>query len=217
MCGRFSLTVSAQALIEHFKLTKGLYMSPRYNIAPFQPIPIIRTWGEIDFVHWGLKAAWMKNDLSQKGFINARAETVAIKPAFKSAFLKKRCLVLSDGYYEWKQMGKTKQPFYIRLKNKEVFAFAGIWESSNKKDAKEESCAILTIDAKGPAHEVHPRMPLILKSEQYETWLDLKSPLKAMTALLQPNYVDDFEIFPISLNINNPKFDGPSCILPLLR
>ena len=122
MCGRFSLTAEIEALTEYFQLTKRIFMKPRYNIAPSELIPVLKTRGELEFLRWGFLPAWQKRDDSNIGFINARSETLLEKPSFRDAFKKRRCLVIADGFYEWKKINRIKQPYYIRQQNHEPFA-----------------------------------------------------------------------------------------------
>jgi len=208
MCGRFSLTQTAEVIIEHFSLKQGLYMKPRYNVAPGESIPIIRTLGVVDFLQWGFKPSWMEETKAGTGFINVRAETVQIRPAFRDALKKRRCLIILDGYYEWKTIGRLKQPYYIRRKEGAVFAAAGIWEN--------DSCGILTTVANSLLSPIHPRMPLILEKETYQKWLDAKSPIKEIIEIvLTPPSSLPFLSYPVTPKVNNPRFEGLECIQSL--
>lgn len=211
MCGRFSLTVPIDALRQHFQLQKGLYLKPRYNIAPSETIPVIKIPKEIDFLQWGFVAKWMDQNV-HKGFINARSETVSQKPAFREAFRKRRCLIVVDGYYEWKQLPRIKQPYYIRRIDNAVFAFAGIWEG--------DTCAILTTDAHARLLELHARMPVIIDPKDYSMWLDPTTPMQQLESLLCLNKSEkseksEIEIYPVSTRMNDPLFEGPDCIRSL--
>lgn len=208
MCGRFSLTASVEGLISHFGLTRSLYMSPRYNIAPQEMIPVIRNSKEVDFLKWGFKPNWFTDPQSEKGFINARSETILEKPSFKRAFEKRRCLIIADGYYEWKIIGRIKQPYYIKRKDSQVFAMAGIWE--------DESCAILTTDANALIAPFHDRMPVILTEKNYENWLNASSPIQSIIMpLLTPTLSETLQIYPVTTRVNNPNHDSPECIRSL--
>ena len=207
MCGRFTLTVSLDTLQQAFQLKNGLCMVPRYNIAPSNFIPVIKAPQLIDFLQWGLKPKWLE-DKNKNGFINARVETLSEKPAFRESFRKRRCLILADGYFEWKLLGRTKQPFYIRRKDRSVFAFAGIWEG--------DSCAIITTAAFSHLSELHARMPLILPAKAYDTWLNVASKVGSLTlSLLNPLQSEELEIYPVSTRMNDPSVEGPECIQSL--
>lgn len=207
MCGRFALTASKDSLTQHFGLTKGLVMSPRYNIAPSQLVPVIKTAGEIEFLQWGFKPKWMDAEKIGAGFINARCDTIAEKPAFRTAFQKRRCLIVASGYYEWKLVGRKKQPFYIYQKDAQVFAFAGIWE--------ENTCAILTTEANSLLHPLHARMPLILPLSAYDLWLTKTTDLQAISSLLVPFPSEPLAFYPVSTKVNYPQFDALECIRSL--
>jgi putative SOS response-associated peptidase YedK len=202
------LTASKEAIIEYFQLKKGFCIKPRYNIAPAQLIPIIRTPGEIEFLHWGFKPAWMKAETVGNGFINARAETITEKPSFSDALKKRRCLILTDGYYEWKLVGRTKQPYYICRKDRKVFALAGIWEK--------ETCAIITISANAIISPIHERMPVLLSQEAHSLWLDSTCKQnERIASLLMPFPSESLEVYPVSPKVNNVLFDTLDCIRSL--
>lgn len=207
MCGRFSLRASREALIEHFQLSQGFYMNARYNIAPGESIPLIKKPGKIEFLKWGFIPYFKMNEATQKGFINIRSETILEKPSFKKAFIKRRCLVPADGFYEWKKMQRVNQPFYIHLKNSSVFAFAGLWEG--------ESFAILTRDSGEGLKQVHARMPVIIPSEYYNDWLNETTTLETINKCLMSISLELLEIYPVSPKMNNVSFDNPTCIYPL--
>ena len=208
MCGRYSLTATSEALSQHFQLKKGMVMVPRYNVAPTQIAPIVKTRGQIDFLQWGLVPTWMA-EKTENGFINARSETVSQKPSFRSAFKMRRCLVIASGYYEWKLIGKTKQPYYIHPKDGLPFAFAGLWE--------DETFTILTKAADQNLLEIHQRMPIILPPTSYQTWLNPTASLnKDIELLLLSNEATTFEFYPVTPQVNNPRFEDPQCIVSLL-
>lgn len=217
MCGRFSLTTSIEILKDRFDLKTGFYMKPRYNIAPSQPIPVCKKKGEIDFLRWGFIPSFRRNKLQDhknqnqpefQGFINARSETINEKPAFKFAFEKQRCLILADGFYEWKSEARIKQPYFIRMLDKSPFGIAGIWQ--------EDSCAILTKEANPRLALIHSRMPVILREDQYAEWLDPKTNIQRLLILLQDSEkLLNIEIFPVSTRVNHADFDGIECQLSL--
>jgi putative SOS response-associated peptidase YedK len=164
---------------------------PRYNVAPTQTVPIVKTkdagW-ESALVRWGLIPAWARDAKIGYRLINARADTVATKPSFRSAFKRRRCLVPADGFYEWQKAGKGKQPFYIHRKDEEPFAFAGLWEAwENPEDGKEiQSCSLVTTEANALMAPIHDRMPVILDSATCDRWLDADEPANDLLRLLKP-------------------------------
>lgn len=204
MCGRFCLDVDPGIIAQQFALSHTPLLTPRYNIAPAQPVPVIREPGKLDFLTWGLRPVWIKQD--QQSFINARIETIHEKPAFRNAFKKRRCLVLANGYYEWKQIGKLKQPFYITLPGGELFAFAAVWEN--------DTCAILTKPADIGLHTIHARMPVILTPQNAAAWLNLKSSELDINNLLV-NSISAVKFYPVSTKVNNPQHDFIECISAL--
>jgi putative SOS response-associated peptidase YedK len=207
MCGRFSLTTSSEALTEHFKLSRGIYAKPRYNISPGEVIPILKNPGELEFLKWGFIPHFKTSNEKQEGFINARSETVLDRPSFKTAFLKRRCLILVDGFYEWKNLPRIKQPFYIHRKDSSVFALAGIWEG--------ETCAILTVEANELLMPVHPRMPVIIPPDKYNDWLKGSSAPEIAKALLTAYPSECLEIYPVTSKMNNANFESPACVYSL--
>lgn len=203
MCGRFALSADFLTVSSHFKLTRNSVLKPRYNIAPGQVIPVIRKAGELEFLTWGLKPKWLKDD--QTAFTNARMETLIEKPAFSQAFKRQRCLIVADGYYEWKQIGKMKQPFYITLPQRELFAFAGLWDA--------DTCAIITKDANQELISmVHDRMPVIVSADNYAAWLNPKSNPITLQECMQNAALPTLQVFPVSTKVNNPKYDFVECI-----
>jgi putative SOS response-associated peptidase YedK len=200
MCGRFVQTDSPKKLSERMRLPEGsLFDRPRFNVAPTQPIAVIRP-GELVALRWGLVPSWSKDG---KGFINARAETAAEKPTFRSAFKKWRCLIPADGFYEWRKTEEgKKQPYLIRMRDNEPFAFAGLWEG--------ETCAILTTTANDLMRPIHERMPVILAPENYERWL-----AEPDASVLRSFPAEGMTAYPVSTYVNNAKQEGPKCTEPL--
>lgn len=206
MCGRFSLRTPKEVLINHFDITQGFSIKPRYNIAPGEPLPILKQLGTVDFARWGFIPPFKQQMDGEKGFINIRAETIDEKISFRQAFIAQRCLILADGYYEWKLIGRIKQPFYIHLKNNQPFAIAGIWAN--------DTCGIITQAASTQILRLHARMPVILPVEAYSQWLDKKTPPAALKEWLASRDIL-FEIYPVTPQMNNAKFETPLCIQPL--
>jgi putative SOS response-associated peptidase YedK len=222
MCGRFTLTVDPGQLQEAFPWADiSLDFSPRFNIAPTQPIAVIPNDGSnrIDFFVWGLVPSWAKDREIGNRLINARSETLAEKPAFRGPYKYKRCLILSDGFYEWRQEPnqKIKTPMYIRLKSKQPFAFAGLWDLWHSPDGSEvRSCTIITTRPNPMMEAIHNRMPVILHKNYYQDWLAVgeKDPA-SLQQFLQPYPETEMEAFPVSRAVNSPQNDSPDCILPV--
>lgn len=218
MCGRFTRKENLQHLAELLGLPIPPPLAPRYNITPSQLVACVRTnpntsqreWVELK---WGLVPSWAMDPNIGHQLINARSETVAQKPSFRHAFKQQRCLVLADGFYEWKRDGKTKQPYYIRLKDHRPFAFAGLWERWGKQDPAAESCSLITIHANSLMEPIHHRMPVILPEEAYSLWLDptLKNTVY-LSGLLKPYEANEMEAYPVSTIVNNPRNDYSECI-----
>lgn len=220
MCGRFTHKENMQHLAELLGLPIPPPLAPRYNITPSQLVACIRTnlethdreWVELQ---WGLVPSWAKEPSIGHKLINARGETVAEKPSFRKAFKQQRCLVLADGYYEWKREGTTKQPYYIRMKDQRPFAFAGLWERWKKEEPAIESCSLITIGPNAVMEPIHHRMPVILPEQAYSSWLDPGfNNTMYLSGLLEPYDADDMEAYPVSLMVNNPRNDRPECIEP---
>ena len=218
MCGRYTARFTDAAHLPA-KLTGVIpAFAPRYNIAPQQKAPVIRQAdGNLVFeeLRWGFRSAWMKD--KNKAQINARSETLIEKPMFKHSALNCRCLVLTNGWYEWQQTTTGKQPFAFRLKDDILFAFAGIWTSwYGEETAQEDNYAIITTAASPLIAPVHNRMPVILDQDGCEIWLDTNgNNVKRMTALLQPYQGSDLEFYPVSTRVNNPKNTDEGCLKPL--
>ncbi len=217
MCGRFVLKSSAEQIQERFKLTKILpHRTAHFNIAPSQNVLGVReeeSDRSLFEAHWGLIPSWAKDKKIAFKMINARAETLSEKPSFRSAFKSRRCLVPTDGFYEWKPTSeKTKQPYFIRLKEDGLFAFAGIWERWKSPEGEiVESLCIVTRDADKQMREFHDRMPCILMPEDYEAWLSSRSSPKELQSLLSKE-PPPLEIYAVSTQVNSPKNDRPELL-----
>ena len=222
MCGRFTRKENFKNLAELLGLPIPPAFAPRYNISPSQRIACVRTDPQsatrqyID-LKWGLVPSWAKEDSIGYKMINARAETVAEKPSFRKAFRQQRCMVFADGFYEWKREGKAKQPHYFRFRDQRPFCFAGLWERWEKNpDSPLETCALLTIGPNAVMEPIHHRMPVILQTQDFQTWLDprIQDP-QILSSFLQPYPPEEMEAFPVSPLVNNPKNDTEACIQPL--
>ncbi|MBD1843316.1 SOS response-associated peptidase [Cyanobacteria bacterium FACHB-63] len=214
MCGRFTQTHLAEAIAQTFDLDEIPNWQPRYNIAPTQSIGAIVEPHHFKLLRWGLIPAWAKDATIANKLINARAETVSEKPSFRDAFKRRRCLIVADGYYEWKKQPGRKQPFYFQRENHQPFAFAGLWERWNSPDGETvETCTIITTEANELAATVHDRMPVILSEDEYDRWLDPS--FKSAQSLLHPYASADMRSYPVPLTVNSPTHDAPDCIAPL--
>jgi putative SOS response-associated peptidase YedK len=220
MCGRFALKNPPISIQEHFHLPEKVDLSPRYNIAPSQKTAVIRHlpgegFRRLDMLRWGLIPPWAKDMKIGYRLINARSETLDQKPSFRAAFKKRRCLVAADGFYEWQHYGKTKQPFYIHLKKGNLFGFAGLWESWKDPDGKIiESCTIITTSANELISQIHDRMPVILRPEQYDAWLLDSSAADTLQQFLAPYPASEMEAYRVGPEVNSPKNDSPACLVP---
>lgn len=223
MCGRYTIrSLPPIAELFHIQFPEELQFVPRYNVAPTQDVPVLAISKQtgnrkLGMMKWGLIPSWAKDRSIGNRMINARAETVAAKPAFKTAFNRRRCLVPTDGFYEWKKITeKTKQPYYIRMADEKPFAFAGLWEYWRAADAGDGegilSFTVLTTTANELMATVHDRMPVIIDQENFERWLDPKVPGADALDLLKPYPSELMFATPISRRVNSPANDDPSCI-----
>ena len=221
MCGRFSLTTDKKRLAEAFaEFEPPREIVPRYNIAPSQPIAVVANDGQnkVDYFVWGLIPSWAKDPAIGNKMINARSETLAEKPSFKTAYKRRRCLILSDGFYEWrKNPDKTKTPMYIQLESREPFAFAGLWESWHSAEGDNIlSCTIITTQPNDFMANIHNRMPVILPRQAYSQWLDpAEQNPDQLQHLLVPYPAEEMTAYPVSTVVNNPRNESPECIEPL--
>ena len=221
MCGRFALTVDPADLQEAFpEYTIPAQAAPHFNIAPTQPILALPNDGtnRADFFVWGLIPSWAKDPSIGGRMINARAETLAEKPAFRAAYKYHRCLIFADGFFEWQARPgeKSKLPHFIHLKDGKPFAFAGLWEHWQSPDGSEvRSATIITTEPNQLMAAIHNRMPVILPRNAYTQWLD-PAPQQpaALQSLLVPYPETEMEAFPISMLVNSPANDRPEVVLP---
>jgi putative SOS response-associated peptidase YedK len=219
MCGRYSLEARSSEIVEAFRLAEAISLSARYNIAPTQSVPVVRLDPDtrdrrLQMACWGLKPAWAKGP---RPIINARSETIAQKPSFRSAFKNRRCLVPATGFYEWQKLGSAKQPFCIRQRDGHVFAFAGIWDRCPDDEGNPvEAFAILTCGPNRTMQPIHDRMPVILDPGAYTLWLDpaVQSP-EPLSDLLVPAPDDRLTAYPVSNRVNSPAHDDAGCVEPL--
>ena len=215
MCGRFAQRTSARELARTFGVEVPEARA-RYNLAPSQDVLAVRQTAEgrsAVMLRWGLIPAWAKDPSIGHKLINARSETVTEKPSFRDAFKRRRCLVPADGFYEWQRRGPSKQPYYFQMKDGQPFAMAGLWERWTDGAAEIETCTILTTTANPLLASIHERMPVILKAEDYDLWLDesLHS-AEQLTPLLNPYPAAGMTADPVSLYVNNPAHDDAGCV-----
>jgi putative SOS response-associated peptidase YedK len=225
MCGRFARYSLSRELERYFNAHPASFeLQPNYNVAPTQEIPVIVIHeGErhIKKRHWGLVPFWAKDISIGSRMINARVETVTSKPAFRAALKQRRCLIPANGFYEWKGKAGNKEPYYFQLPSGEPFAFAGLYEVWEDKEAPPEagpykSCTIITTDASESVKDVHNRMPLILKPEAYDAWLDPgnKEPDK-IEKVLKESSVKELKRYPVSKLVNQAGNNKKECMEPL--
>jgi putative SOS response-associated peptidase YedK len=217
MCGRFLLKSPLVELQQAFRFSERPNLAPRYNVAPTQTVPIVRRrqegeGRELALVRWGLVPFWAKDLSIGSKMINARAEGIESKPAFRAALKARRCLVPADGFYEWKKVEGGKQPMLIRLHSRELFAVAGLWETWRGPDGPVETCTIVTTEPNAVTAPIHNRMPVILDPADYDRWLDPSQP--DGQALLKPCPAEWLEVFPVSTRVNSPRNDTADLIEP---
>jgi putative SOS response-associated peptidase YedK len=217
-------------LATQFGLPAQIQLPFRYNVAPTQQVAAIRQATSADsktssgygftLLRWGLVPFWAKDSKMGSRMINARSETVQEKPSFRTAFKHRRCLVLADGYYEWRKLNGEKQPYYIRRNDNLPFAMAGLWESWRPKepdsdDSSLETCTLMTTSANRLTQKVHDRMPVILGPNDLERWLSESSGSEDLLKLLRPAPEDELVMEPVSRIVNSPRRDEPGCIEPI--
>jgi putative SOS response-associated peptidase YedK len=212
-----------KALASLFDLAETPELPARYNIAPTQQVAAVRIDGgesqrRLVWLRWGLIPAWTDDPRMGQRLINARSESAAEKPAFRSAFRQRRCLIAADGFFEWQKQERIKQPFYIRLQGGGPFAFAGLWECWQKSEAETiETCTILTTSANELVRPLHDRMPVMLAPDDFGPWLDptVTEP-ELVQPLLRPFPPETMTCYPVTTWVNSPKHEGPECVAPLV-
>lgn len=221
MCGRYTLASSPEDLERAFGVAGWFDIPKRYNIAPSQAVPVVRRGEhgrELAMLKWGLLPRWVKEPKTQYSTINARAETVDTKAAFRWVFQHHRCLVPADGFYEWKQVEGRKQPYYIQLKSREPFAMAGLWERWRGPDDQViESFTVIVTDANDLVRPLHDRMPVILPASAYSSWLDPATKPEIAKSLLVPYPEQEMVIRPVSHRVNSPKFDDAELVMGMVE
>lgn len=220
MCGRFTITVNKEELIEQFTLQ--LFpedYSPSYNVAPSQKVlSAVHAAGgrRAGFLKWGLVPFWVKDPKKWKPLINARAESLHEKASFKHLLAKRRCIIFADSFYEWNSRGGKRVPFRILLKEERPFAFAGLWDRNQHGDRVLTTCTIITTEANEKVSTVHDRMPVILQDDAIERWLDTERfNYDEVRDLLRPFPADRMTLYRVSTLVNSPKNNDPECIMPV--
>lgn len=221
MCGRYTVTSAPEAIRALFRYEEQPNFPPRYNVAPTQPIPIVRFIdGKRHFalVRWGLLPSWVKDPKTFTLLINARGETAAEKPAFRAAMKRRRCLIPADGFYEWQAAGDRKRPFFVRAKAGGPLAFAGLWETWTGPNGEElESGTIVTTRANRTLSPIHDRMPVILAPEAFDLWLDTTNvDVTTAAALIAPAPENLLEAYEISTAVNGTANDNPKLLEPVV-
>ncbi|MBW4618925.1 MAG: SOS response-associated peptidase [Cyanosarcina radialis HA8281-LM2] len=219
MCGRFTQSHDSEAIAQAFDLKDVPELSPRYNVAPTQMVGTVIKPEESEkrqfkMLYWGLIPSWSKDKKMGAKLINARAETVAEKPSFRSAFKRRRCLVVADGFYEWQHLAGKKQPFYIHLPDKQPFGLAGLWEHWESAEGEIiESCTIITTAANDLMQPIHDRMPVILHPQDYDLWLDpgVQKP-ELLQPLLSAYPAEQMAAYPVRTLVNKTTHDSPELI-----
>lgn len=220
MCGRFALTIYASGLQELLALEgpAPADLKPRYNIAPSQSVAVVTNSAprRIEMFKWGLVPSWAKDPTIGDRMINARAETLAEKPSFRTALKKRRCLILADGFYEWRKDGAQKTPMLIQLAGGEPFAFAGLWETWKPPEGDLlKTCTIVTCEPNELLAKIHNRMPVILPRERYDEWLSPgELPADRAAPMLVPFDAQRMKAVAVRKLVNNPANDVPDCLVP---
>jgi putative SOS response-associated peptidase YedK len=223
MCGRYRLSRRKQIIEEHFDTSDWQDdWSPRYNVAPTQPVPVIRQHPkepirQISLMKWGLIPSWSKDTSGAASMINARSETAATKPAFRDPIRFRRCLIPADAFYEWKRMEKIKQPYCFEVNDGELFAFAGLWDGWKDPSGNWiKTCSILTTTPNAVTATAHDRMPVILVRDSYDLWLDPDMQnVAAISEMLKPYDARMMRCYPVSTRINHVGNDDEECSRPV--
>ncbi len=218
MCGRFVQYSDPEVYAAEFDLDTLCEATPRYNVAPTQAVLAVRLSGEgrreLIPLRWGLVPSWSKGPDNRYSMINARAETVATKPAYRNAFKHRRCLIPAEGFYEWKAEQSGKAPYLIRREDRAPFAMAGLWERwHDAGDNALETCTIIVTEANTLVRSIHDRMPVILPPADFAAWLDPENKyLDALSAMLKPIGPARWTMHPVSRKVNSPRNDGPELV-----
>jgi putative SOS response-associated peptidase YedK len=215
MCGRFTLRHPRRVRLWGVPSPDLFETVPRFNIAPSQKILAVtetREGRELTMLDWGLIPSWSKEPT---GIINARAETLEERNSFADSFQQRRCLIPADGFYEWKQRGKERLPYYFQLKDESLFAFAGIWDTWRGSGETRMSCAIVTTTPNELLSSIHDRMPVMLQPESHDAWLNFRTPVPELKRLLNPYPAEEMKGHPVSSDVNHPTIDDEHLVAPV--
>jgi putative SOS response-associated peptidase YedK len=219
VCGRFALFAMPELLEEYFALAERVDLAPRYNLTPGQDIAAVRVdragRRRLHALRWGLVPFWAKDAALGRRLVNARLEGITEKPAFREAFLRRRCLIAANGFYEWSQLaGGKRQPYFVRARSEPLLAFAGLWERWRADGADEvlETCVIVTTAANDTLAPIHDRMPVMLTREAQNVWLDATSTVATIAELAA--HGPDVEAWPVATEVNDPRNDDERLIAP---
>ncbi|WP_017728781.1 SOS response-associated peptidase [Halalkalibacterium ligniniphilum] len=219
MCGRYTLTASKEQVEEQLQIELTEY-NPRYNIAPSQKVLSLVSDGEkrkAGYLQWGLVPVWAKDKKIGYKMINARGETVDQKPAFKRLLARRRCLIVADGFYEWKRTEEEKKPYRIIMNEGKIFTFAGLWDRWTQGDEEIVSCTIITTKPNDLMVTIHDRMPVIISEEERDTWLDPAiQDTHIVKNLIKPYAAEEMMAHEVSTVVNSPKNEVEECIRPLV-
>lgn len=219
MCGRFALYASAEEVVKRFQRVETPLFEPRYNIAPAQSVDAVRVTPagrRLSLLRWGLIPSWASDPTIGNKLLNARCETAAEKPSFRSAFKQRRCLIPASAFYEWQKLSaRSKQPYCIRPRDGGLFALAGLWEKWNNQHGEVvESCTILTTESNELMCPIHDRMPVILDSAGESAWLDQHCSADTLRSLFVPFASERMEVYPVGAWVSNARHEGPRCLEP---
>lgn len=218
MCGRFTVTADGETVRREFGLPAVPFdYRPRYNVAPMQDVLTVAAGpaaARAGWMRWGLVPSWADDPAIGSRMINARAETLERKPAYREAFERRRCLIVADGFYEWRRVGSTKIPMRIRLKTGRLFAFAGLWDRWSKEGRPLVTCTILTTTPSPSIAAIHDRMPVILSRENARRWIDSAEDCRLLSEMLLPFPDDQLEMYAVSTLVNHVDNDSPECSAP---
>ena len=221
MCGRFSLTSKRKNLVDYLKIDcwdSKIKLKPSYNIFPTQKIPVLlyKNGRVIQNIFWGLVPKWSKNIKIGSRLINARVETLTKKPAYAQCVRSQRCIIIADGYYEWRQGSRGKQPYYIYNTENSILPFAGLWEQwENNKKQYRLTCTIITTESIGELKIIHNRMPIILRADKVDTWIDCSHSQDEALEILKP-YYKGLNYYPVSKSVNTVMNNSHKCIEPIM-